>query len=183
MMEEKIQKLYESYSERRGSLVQRLQALTSEVVVMRPAEGQWSIAEVAQHLALVEDKLFGVAKEGLSKEGNKKRPGLIQAIKINLMFCLLRTKIRVKVPAKAVIPSAEVTPADSLEIWGRLEKEWAELLNSMSLEQAKLSIVQHPVAGWMNMQQLLKFLSVHLDHHLPQIERTLFQVSAKLDQS
>jgi uncharacterized damage-inducible protein DinB len=182
-MKDQIKKRYRTYIERRGALAQRLAALTPEVVVMRPSEGKWSIAEVAQHLALVEDKLYSMAEEGLSKEGKKKRPGLLQAIKIRLMFCFLRTPIKVKAPAKAVIPSAEVTMADSLEIWQRLDQAWPAMLDSMSVSQAKLSIVQHPIAGWMNMLQLLDFFSVHLDHHLPQVERTLLQVSANLEKS
>ncbi len=180
-MEEQIKKRYEAYTDNRKALMQRIAAMTPEVVVLRPGDGQWSIAEVAQHLALVEEKMFAMAEDNFSSDEKKKAPGLKQAVKIKLMFLFLKTRVRVKAPTKAVIPDKEVRVSDSQKIWEELDTKWPAMLESMSMDQAKRSIVKHPIAGWMNLLQLLEFLSVHLDHHLPQVERTLMDVSAKLE--
>jgi hypothetical protein len=45
------------------------------------------------------------------------------------------------------------------------------MLESMGPEEVQLGVFEHPYAGWMTVEEVLKHFSDHLYHHKFQLER------------
>jgi hypothetical protein len=86
---------------------------------------------------------------------------------------LMRSPIRVKVPASAavVLPQGTADLSGTVTAWGDVREQMANLLGSLQPEQLRCGLFRHPVSGWMTMPDALAFLSAHLQHHTYQINR------------
>ncbi|MCR4338842.1 MAG: DinB family protein [Gemmatimonadaceae bacterium] len=148
-------------------------ALSEAQLRFRPAEGAWSIAEVAQHVLHVEREVAKAAmKPGVERRGRRRTPrelagmiGFLAVVKLNF---------RIRVPQKV---AGRVTPAadpDMDELWS----EWRELhqnlgrhLETVRAENLGDMAFKHPIVGPTSVRGTLPFLTRHFDHHMRQVRR------------
>ncbi len=154
---------------RRQALLGELETLGDAASSFRPALGTWSILEVVHHLVLVEQGILRAAHDGPGQP--RRRRNLRERIGYAGVWLVFKLGLRVK------IPTSRVRPQPGLPL-SRLKREWADARTSLevyldSTPASKLSetMFRHPIAGPMNVEQSLLFVTRHFDHHRRQISR------------
>ncbi len=135
-----------------------------------PAPGQWSALQVFDHIERTERVILDAAKAGVVRPhslGARDRLGYLFLEKV------FQTERKVKVPssAKIVLPGAEPGMDNVLARWQETRNDLRVFYDALTPEQLRRGIFRHPVAGWMDMTRILGFFSVHITHHVFQIQR------------
>lgn len=147
------------------ALLQRIEgATTAEARDRKPAPDEWSLTEVVQHLALVSEAML---RSGRERDESFPSAGHDGFEKLQTM---LRSGEKIRAPTERVVPRPGVTWEQAVaNARGGLER-WREALASGRLDNASYP---HPRVGELNSEQTVRFLSEHLDHHVPQVDRLL----------
>lgn len=173
MVYESVGEIFDSIEETRGRLLARLARLSAAQENFRPASGGWSVAEIVEHLALLESRLLGMMtvmihkaeKAGLqrSAENSSFKP-------VSLEEYVERARKEKYNAPDPVCPKGGVSVQDSLE---RLRQS-RESLRSLRprIEATDLSGARyaHPAFGLLDFYQWLLLIGFHEDRHLRQLE-------------
>lgn len=139
-------------------------------LAFRPAPDAWSAIEVLDHIVKVEDRITAAARIGLRAPH---RIGLRDRLGFLFIDRLFRSRHRVKVPRSAadVLPDRMAKLDSICRHWVLTRSELDDLLSSLSPIQFRVGVFRHPVSGWMTVPQILRFFSVHMQHHRFQLTR------------
>lgn len=171
-----VAEIYEAIDESRGRLLASIESLGEGQDVFRPGPDRWSIAEIVEHLSLVEGqiaRLFHVMLSkaeaaGASRDETEAAAPFAAPVSIEHFVEALREK-KLQAPDRAR-PGGASTLADSL---ARLEESRAAL-HSLRPRLERIDgaalLYPHPAAGPINAYQWLLFVGSHEDRHLLQIE-------------
>jgi hypothetical protein len=146
---------------------------------IRPRQGEWSVADILTHLAMVEG---GVARLVAKSVDWARSNGVGAAQPVDSVLTSLDTFQLTDRSHKRTAP-AMVTPEITKSVDESLAalKESREQLRQALLAGADLdlSIVKrpHPVAGEINLYQWALFVAQHEERHRRQIEHTLAEVT------
>ena len=166
-----VPEIYEHIDHTRARLLAAVEGLSEEQQAFSPAPGRWSVAELVEHLSIVEgnvatllDKLLGKAEE--SGAGGA-TPGHFDPVSIEEFVERSRA---VKFEAPERIRPTGLAVADSL---ARLTESRAALhALRPRVERADGRAIRfpHPAWGPLDLYQWLLFVGAHEDRHLAQIE-------------
>lgn len=158
---------------RRKRFEAETQALSEAELRFRPAEGAWSIAEVAQHLLHVEREVAKAAlKPGVERRGRRRTPREWAGFVVFL--AVVKLNFRIRVPQKV---AGRVTPATNPDInalwpeWREVHEDLARHFETMREENLGEMAFRHPIVGPTSVRGLLPFLLQHFDHHMRQVRR------------
>lgn len=166
-----IQRQLEEFDAARRALLDDLEKLPEKRLAEHSIPGKWSIIEIVEHLVLGEKEvLAGLPNPSTLKAADR-------SLKDRLMYWVvlgvLRFRVNVKTPAKAMDPTGACSLAELRARWDGSQKwlrAYAESLGAGGLESAVFS---HPVAGPMTLEQTLRMAKTHFDLHATQIQRLL----------
>jgi hypothetical protein len=134
----------------------------------RPAPERWSVAEVLEHLALVERRsslvLRGVAQKSRAGVSMTSAPDARDFPKH-----LLLDRTRKITAAEAVRPSGTVSVKQSLPMLEAARDEVKLLISQSGEEVFQAHAYEHPVFGPLNFRQWIEFLAGHEARHTAQI--------------
>lgn len=158
---------------RRTSFEARTRALSEAQLRFRPAEGSWSIAEVAHHLLHVEREVTkATTKPGVERHG--RRRSAKEWLGYLAFLAVVHLRGRIKVPEKV---AGRVTPAvnpDMEQLW----RDWSEVhaslashLETIRAEELGQMAYKHPIMGPTTVRGVLPFFRQHFDHHMRQVAR------------
>ncbi|MCX6596797.1 MAG: DinB family protein [Acidobacteria bacterium] len=147
----------------RSRLIDLVGSLTAEQWNFHPAEGQWSVAEIAEHIVLVEKRVMSALKP---TEGgtSPKRDSTI-------------TRVVPDRSTKVVAP-APVSPTGRFTT----SSEWSEAFQEVRAQTIQwLESTEDPRAVWLNHfvfgpldgYQWTLFASAHLERHLLQLDEIM----------
>ena len=138
----------------------------------RPASGEWTIAEIVEHLANVQEgmgkvtsKLLNEAETAGAQASSDGKIGPVSAL-----FVTDRAGEKFQAPER-VRPHGDVRVADSLT---RLKGNYERLLGMRPrIEAADIGAVgfPHPAFGTLTGYQWLALMGIHEGRHIAQIER------------
>ena len=167
--------------EEKLAILAEVRAWPADLQVARPAAGKWSALQVLDHLVRTEAGITTAAKEQLSKPqriGVRDRAGFLFVERV------FRSRCRVQMPrsvAQVITPGEELELGEIAARWERARAQLAELV--CEAEGCRGGVFRHPVGGWMNFEQVLRFFSVHLVHHRYQLERIRSSLAGATSQS
>ncbi|CAN5668043.1 hypothetical protein BH23GEM1_BH23GEM1_10770 [soil metagenome] len=158
---------------RRTKFEAETRALSEAQLRFRPAEGAWSIAEVAQHVLHVEREVAGAAmKPGVERRGRRRTPRELAGM--IAFLAVVKLNFRIRVPQKV---AGRVTPAvdpDMEQLWA----EWGDVHAGLALYLATVGeqnygemAFRHPIMGPTSVRAMLPFFRNHFDHHMRQVRR------------
>jgi len=139
-----------------------------------PGPGQWSAAQVVQHLLVAEMGIGQYIDKKLHHAEDLEKAGLGQTFKSLLLRVLLRLPFtRFKAPAVlASITPAQVPSLPQLcEEWQAVRRRLEQTLNEYPSKLLKRAIFKHPRSGMLTIHQTLDFMLDHVLHHQHQVER------------
>lgn len=154
-------------------LLQAAEALGSSAH-QSPGPGQWSAAQVVQHLLVAETGIAQYLEKKLQQTEDLEKAGIAHTLKSLLLRGLLRLPFtRFKAPKRL----AELTP-DEVDSLPELQTEWQsirrrleQLLNEYPSRLLDRAIFKHPRSGMLTIYQTLDFMLDHVLHHQRQVDR------------
>ena len=149
-------------------LVGAVSALEPEIYSRRPAEGQWSVAEIVHHLCLVEERVIKELEKALARE--PQRVGFFRRL-IPTSIVSLRL-IRVKAP-KAMNPLDAPARDIAIEKFDRTRNSLKALCATHGAERFRNLVFTHPFLGDINGVATISFVGYHAQRHYKQIREVL----------
>lgn len=174
-MHPRIEELVDALDNRRAELTRAVNDVPTSARNRRPSEDRWSVAEVVEHLALVEENITQRIKQlvveqranGLGAE----RDSTSVAQTFDPAFTLDRSRKRVA--REAMQPRSGI---DAAAAWTHLEharqvtKDTLRELDGVALCEVS---APHPAVGSLNGYQWFLFLAAHEGRHTAQIREIM----------
>ena len=161
--------------EKRNELLQSFAGETRDRLTTHPSTGGWSVAEILDHLGIVES---GIARLIAKRAGRARETGLGEEKSTESVLPSFDSH-RTKLDSMKMESPETVKPRANIDLNGvlqGLETSRASLrtavatANGLSLSEIKHT---HPLLGELDLYQWLIFLGQHEVRHRKQIERTL----------
>lgn len=171
----KVRQRFNKSEQLRQQLMDSLQVYSDSQLAFRPAYDAWSINQVLQHLMLSDKGVVQYLKKKLQAP-SLPNAGIAAKVRTLLLKAFLRSPLKAKIPGPIVQPIQPMTFWDIVKEWNDIRDEMQNVLGQLNESQLDWAIFKHPVAGYMNVFQLLDFVDYHVRHHRYQIKRI---VSAK----
>lgn len=169
-----VAEIYAATDDAHARLVDSIAHLSAGDEQLRFAPEQWSIAEIVEHVAIVEGhiaKLAGMMLHQAASAGAPPAPhrdGRITPISIEEEIAQsLREKYEAPATAR---PRGGVAIADSLARIERAREIFSELRPRIEAIDGASVSYPHPIFGPFNLYQWLVMVGVHKDRHRRQIE-------------
>jgi DinB family protein len=149
-------------------LIDTVTPIDSKVFAARPSEDEWSVAEIVQHLSLVEELVIK------SLEGSIARPPQ----RLSFFRRFIPTSIvsirllRVKAP-KAVNPTVVPEKNDGIDNLNRVRDALKSLCSAHNERRFRQLVFNHPFLGKINGVATVSFVGYHEQRHLKQIREVL----------
>jgi DinB superfamily len=161
--------------ERRKELLQSFEGIPGDRLCRRPTEEGWSVAEILEHLRMVE---AGVARLITKRVGQAREAGLGEERSTDPVLPTFdqhsaRLENAVMQSPATVVPRANIDineAVDGLESSREALRAAAVSANGLSLGEIKHT---HAILGELDLYQWLIFVGQHEGRHKRQIERTL----------
>ena len=169
-MNRELATAFDGFEARRQAFLADLARRPPASLELRPGASAWSLAELAQHLWLVERGTVNVLADRLQKA--PLRRGLLSRLGVGMAAIrFVLGRFRIKVPVKAILPKPGVPIATVRTEWDATRERLRAVLESVSDAQVHQPYFRHPLAGALTVAQTMEFLTLHHDHHLGQVER------------
>jgi hypothetical protein len=149
----------------------RLDMIPDELFRQTPASGGWSAAEVYSHILQATLGASIAAERCSNNNGQPTTKGLTFLGRL-MMFTGRFPPVRVKVPQEtaARIPAAKISKEEAKNLIIKCRKRLDDTA-SLIKDSSPASRYKHPRLGMLNAQQWFKFIRIHLQHHLRQLNR------------
>ena len=153
----------------RIDLLEEVTSLPSDLVVWKPAPDRWSILEIVEHLVLAEQDVLGDL-EGLDQLPLLNRE-LKHRLRFGLVMSVLRLRIPVKVPSRAMSPTGLRTLDELRAAWDRNHEQLRAFVAALDRDGEGRAVFRHPVTGPLTVREGIRMLGVHLETHRRQIRK------------
>lgn len=150
---------------------ERLDTIPEELFTETPPGGGWSYAEVYSHILQATLGSSINAERCANGTGEKNSKGSTLLGRLVLLFGRLPA-VKVKAPAEvtAKIPAIKISKEDAknliIKCRKRIEATTPRIKNASLTSRNK-----HPRFGMLNAVQWYRFIRIHLQHHLKQLDR------------
>ncbi|MBA2703334.1 MAG: DinB family protein [Blastocatellia bacterium] len=153
-----------------------------EVLFARqPADGGWSVAQIIQHLALVEDRVIKDLEKEMSRPPRK-----ISFIRRFVPTSIVSSRLlRVKAP-QAVNPEANAGPAEvnvlpskasAIANYNRARNDLKNLCATHGNDRFRQIVFKHPFLGEIDGVATVSFVGYHEQRHYKQIREVLKKIA------
>jgi uncharacterized damage-inducible protein DinB len=156
-------------------LISTISPLGPDLYSRRPADGEWSVAEIVHHLCLVEDRVTKELEAAIARE--PRRVGFFRRL-IPTSIVSLRA-IRVKAP-KAMNPLDAPARDLAIENFARTRKSLKTLCATHGVERFRNLVFKHPFLGEMDGVATVSFVGYHEQRHYKQIREVLRKLGKRL---
>lgn len=150
--------------------------LEPNIYSQRPAEDEWSVAEIVHHLCLVEERVIKELEGAIARPPQK--VGFFRRL-IPTSIVSLRV-IRVKAP-KAMNPLDAPARHVAIENYDRARNSLKALCDMHSNERLRNLVFKHPFLGNIDGVATVSFLGYHEQRHYKQIREVLRKLKVTAD--
>jgi uncharacterized damage-inducible protein DinB len=173
MIYQSVAEIYDSIDETRGRLTERLAGLSATQQNFRPSSGGWSIAEIVEHLAIMEERLLGLMTL-MVKKAESAAPESTDAARpfnaVSLDQFAERSRQEKFIAPETVQPSGQASIQDSLERMRQSRARLKALQPRLEATDFSTARYPHPAFGPLDLYHWLVLIGVHEERHLRQIE-------------
>jgi len=134
--------------------------------------GEWSMAQVIEHLLASEGGTLGYMKKKSSSGWDSLEEA---AAEHNEKSAAIKTRLesneRYKAPDVLPEPGNTASIEELFQQWNLLREDLHAFLQTIEPAHFNKLVFRQPAAGMLSVLHALEFMDAHLRHHLPQIER------------
>ena len=173
MIYNSVAEIYEANDAARAGLFRSVEDLGGADAARRPAPERWSIAEILEHVALVESGVVGLLHAVLRKAdsaGGSERSEGEPFPPVSLKEFVEQAATRKYQAPQTAVPSGSATVADSLARLAETRDRLENLRPLVERLDCARMLYPHPAFGPLNLYQWLAFVGVHQSRHRRQIE-------------
>lgn len=156
----------------RQQLLDTVTPLDAATFSKRPSATEWSVADIVEHLSLVEDRVRSDLAKAIEREPQR-LPLLRRLVPTSVVASRL---VRVRSP-QAVTPKATKPKAAGLEQLGRSRAELKALCEQHGEQRLRTAVFKHPFLGPIGGVAAVSFIGYHERRHLKQIREVLRKIS------
>ena len=146
----------------------KLPSIAEEEFMRTPPIGGWSYSEVYSHIFDASLLSLLALQKCLNGEGSAEKTHF--AAKVILFFGMLPPGKRYKVPKKLMDRVKKINRDAAQQNIADFELQLAKAVSQIEKANPTLKVA-HPRLGFLNAKQWLRFIEVHLNHHLKQLAR------------
>ena len=163
-----IAKVHRSIAQTVNAYQQKLHTYKEDNFQLTPPIGGWSYSEVYSHIFDASLLSLMALNNCIRNEGEDKPTAF--GVKLVLFFGQLPPGQKYKVPKRMADRVKKITLANAQQLITDFELQLAKLYPQVANASPK-SKIKHPRMGYLNAKQWLRFIEVHLNHHLKQLKR------------
>ena len=171
-----VAEIYDAIDGVRARLRSRVEGLDDGRDVFRPAEGVWSVAEVVEHLSIIEGQMVRLASKLLDRaeaDGGAAEEARPLAAPVTIERFVEESRTQKFDAPDGVRPTGSASVADSLARLAESRAGLHALRPRLERVDGFAVTFPHPAWGPLNLYQWLAFVGAHEHRHLRQIERLL----------
>jgi hypothetical protein len=148
--------------------------LTAGQAGFRPSSGGWSIAEIVEHLTIVEDQLLQLIPSLLKKtERSTTAHSEMPPFSISLQSIVEESRTQKYRTRDKYVPTGTKTIPESLGLLRGFEEQLLGLKPRLESVDLTAATFPHWTFGQLNLGQWLAFIGHHEERHLQQIQSIL----------
>ncbi|CAN5363111.1 hypothetical protein BH09BAC1_BH09BAC1_10040 [soil metagenome] len=167
-----LEKEFARLEKQRKDLLSEVRGLTNVQQTWRPNADSWSLLEVFVHLMTAERNGLTYMTKKVQGIDELEKGGITSDLRLALLNSFLRLPVKYEAPAAAQFQPREYYDFKEIEAeWDQLRKEWHEFLDEFDKDSAEKLLFKHPIMGRFNLEQTLRFIYEHVDHHVAQVKR------------
>jgi hypothetical protein len=155
------------------SLAKTTSAIAPQLCSVSPGEKEWSVAEVLEHLVLVDERVKSELEKGLQ---SPTKVGLLRKL-IPMRFVSWRF-FKVKAP-RAVCPTTALPVNELMARYDQARTQLKQLCTEYGSQRLKQTTFKHPFLGNIDGLAAISMVAFHEQRHHKQIKEIL----KKLDKS
>ena len=163
-----IEKIYQSTLKTAEAYRKKLESFNLANFHLEPPIGGWSYSEVYSHIFDSSLLSLMALNNCINGEGKAKPTAFI--VKLILFFGSLPPGKKYKAPSKIAARVKKINAAAAQQFITDFELQLAQLYPRMQNADPKMK-TKHPVIGYLNAKQWLRFIEIHLKHHYKQLLR------------
>jgi hypothetical protein len=165
-----VSEIYEDIDRTRGRLRRAVEGLSEEQQGFRPAPDRWSVAQLCEHLSIVEGNVAALLRKVLGKAEAEApaREGGFAPVSIG-EFVERTHGVKLDAP-EAVRPGGTRTLSESLAALTDSRAALHALRPRLERVDGHALRFPHPAWGPLNLYQWLLFVGAHESRHISQIE-------------
>jgi uncharacterized damage-inducible protein DinB len=152
--------------ETRNGLVDAVKGLSEAQWKFKPASDRWSVAEVVEHLAVLENLFVNNLCAQLTNAPSGKPDTDVKKIDAIILAKVQDRSTKVQAPEN-IAPTGRWTPQESLDRFLADRRETANFLTSSA--NLRGHVLSHPVLGAMDAYEWVLAVAAHTDRHTKQI--------------
>ena len=151
----------------RRALLAELERLPTEILEKKPNSDTWSILEIVEHMILAERNILC----GLPPidQLSERQPDLRGRMIYPIVMAILRFRIPVKVPSRAMLPRGESSLLELRSSWDTNVSWLRGYIDGLGPEEHRRAVFAHPVTGPIDTIQCLRMARYHFNTHRQQI--------------
>lgn len=150
------------------NLIGAITPIDPEIFARRPSAEEWSVAEIVQHLALVEARVIKDLQKALAKE-----PERVGFLKRLIPTSIVASRlVRVKAPS-AVNPLEVPDKETVIQNFQRARSSLQELCAAHDIKRFRQVLFNHPFLGKIDGVATVSFVGYHERRHYKQIREVL----------
>ncbi len=174
MIYHSVAEILAANDEMRRRLVNRLEGLNDAELNFRASDDAWSIAEIVEHLSIIEKQMCALTMKLLAHAEASVEAGAppfdLQSNPISIQaFAEQAAREKYQAP-EAVRPTGTVSVADSLAGMQGTRASLRQLQPRLEAANLSSATFPHPFFGALNLYEWLAFIGMHEARHLRQIE-------------
>jgi hypothetical protein len=155
-------------------LLEAVSPLEPEVFSQQPSESEWSVAQIVQHLCLVEERVLKDLELAIAKE--PRSVGLLRRL---VPTSIVASRLlRVKSP-KAVTPVAVLEKNVAIENFNHARSSLKQLCSTHGPDRFKKLVFKHPFLGEIDGVATISFVGYHEQRHYKQIREVLKKLAGR----
>ncbi|WP_231458800.1 MULTISPECIES: DinB family protein [unclassified Pedobacter] len=146
----------------------KLSSYTDEIFETTPPINGWSFSEVYCHI-FDSSILSTIALENAANGKGEDKPTHF-IVKLILLFGALPPAKKYEVPKRLASRVKKISKTEALDFILEFEKTLENVYTQIA-KASNRSKTKHPRLGYLNSKQWLRFIEIHLKHHLKQLIR------------
>lgn len=139
-----------------------------EVFQLTPPINGWSYSEVYSHI--FDASLLSLIALENSAQGKGEKEATHFAVKVILFLGAFPPSQKYKVPKRLIDRVKKITKAEALDFILEFEESLSKIYPLVATADRTIK-TKHPRLGYLNAKQWLRFIEIHLKHHLKQLVR------------
>lgn len=172
-MNTEVKSAFQKIEANRLSLLDKMSKFSDEKLNKKPAPESWSAIQTAYHLLSAETSTLGYLEKKVQSKDSIPMSGFKSIYRSTLLKLFLFLPFKFKAP-KMVENVPDFKPFKELkQEWDAKRQALAVLLETLTDKDIKRELFKHPLAGKMNILQMLEFINDHLLRHVKQIDKCL----------